>query len=292
VPDRREFIDVTNLIAKMDAWGIDRTCVLALSEHPEGGYLECDTEDVIAACARYPNRLTPFCLIDPRHGNDASFDFGHLLEEYTARGCKGLGEVLPKMDFDDPRCLNLYRQAGKFDLPVLFDMQDGPNSYGLRDDYGLPKMEHALKHCPETVFIGHGPTFWAEISADVPAAERSGYPKGMVTPGGAVPRLMRQYANLWADLSAMSGRNALTRDPAFGLEFLDEFQDKLLFGTDSCRRSDVNQIWPNVALVRDLRATGKLPVEALAKIEWRNAVRLLKLDAVDSDSASREYPSI
>jgi hypothetical protein len=36
VPDRREFIDADNLIAKMDVWGIDITFVLPLSEHPEG----------------------------------------------------------------------------------------------------------------------------------------------------------------------------------------------------------------------------------------------------------------
>ncbi len=68
--DRREFIDVTNLIGKMNAWGIDKTCILPLSEHPEGAYLECDTEDIIAACTRYSDRLIPFCLIDPRYGND------------------------------------------------------------------------------------------------------------------------------------------------------------------------------------------------------------------------------
>lgn len=28
VPKRGEFIDVTNLINKMDAWGIDRACIL------------------------------------------------------------------------------------------------------------------------------------------------------------------------------------------------------------------------------------------------------------------------
>lgn len=277
VPDRREFVDVTSLIAKMDAWGIDLTCILALSEHPEGGYLECDTEDIIAACARYPQRLIPFCLIDPRYGNDPSIDFSHLLEEYAARGCKGVGEFLPKLDFDDPRCLNLYRQAGRFGLPVLFDMQDRPDGYGLRDDLGLPKLEHALQACPETVFIGHGPTFWAEISAEVPADDRSCYPPGPVVPGGAVPRLMRQYANLWADTSATSGYNAFTRDPAFGLEFLEEFQDKLIFGTDSCLRSDTTLLWKGVAFFRDLRAGKKLPESALAKIEWQNCVRLLKL---------------
>ncbi|MCE5241135.1 amidohydrolase family protein [bacterium] len=277
LPDRREFVDVTNLIAKMDAWGLDRTCVLALSEHPEGAYLESDTEDVIGVCAQYPDRLTPFCLIDPRYGNRADMDFTHLLEEYTARGCRGLGELLPKLDFDDPRCLNLYRQAGRFGLPVLFDMQDRPDGYGLRDEFGLPRLQRALQHCPETVFIGHGPTFWAEISGEVPADNRSGYPKGPVAPGGAVPRLMRQYANLWADISAGSGHNALTRDPGVGLEFLDEFQDQLMFGTDSCARRDVNGIYPNVQFVRDLREGRKLSASALQKIEWRNAVRLLGL---------------
>lgn len=277
LPDRREFVDPANLIAKMDAWGIDRTCVLPLSEHPEGGYLECDTEDVIAACARHPDRLVPFCLIDPRCGNRADMDFSGLLEEYKGRGCRGLGEFLPKLDFDDPRCLNLYRQAGRFGLPVLFDMQDRPDGYGVRDDYGLPKLEGALKACPGTVFIGHGPTFWAEISSDVPSGERSGYPKGPVKPGGAVPRLLRAYPNLWADISAGSGHGGITRDPSFGLEFLDEFQDKVLFGTDSCRRSDVSLLLPNVALIRDLRAGGKLAAEALDRIEWRNCARLLGL---------------
>ena len=278
MPDRKEFVDVTNLIAKMDAWEIDITCILALSEHPEGGYLECDTEDIIAACARYPDRLLPFCLIDPRYGNDPAIDFSHLLEEYRARGCKGIGEFLPKLDFDDPRCLNLYRQAGRFDMPVLFDMQDRPEGYGLHDDFGLPKLERALRACPETVFIGHGPTFWAEISGAVPADNRSGYPPGPVTPGGAVPRLMRQFPNLWADTSAHSGYNAFTRDPVFGLEFLDEFQDKMLFGTDSCLRSDVQRTWPGVALFQQLRAEKKLSEETLEKISWQNCARLLKLE--------------
>ncbi len=95
--------------------------------------------------------------------------------------------------------------------------------------------------------------------------------------GGAVPRLMRRHPNLWADTSAGSGNNALTRDPAFALEFLDEFQDKLMFGTDSCKRSDVDRVWPTVATLRDLRANRKLRTEALEKIEWRNAARLLHL---------------
>jgi uncharacterized protein len=277
LPDRREFVDAINLVAKMDAWGIDKTCILALSEHPEGAYLEADTEDILAACARFPDRLIPFCLIDPRYGNHPEMDFTPLLEEYVTRGARGLGELLPKMEFDDPRCLNLYRQAARLSLPVLFDMQDGVNGYGLRDSAGLPRLEHALQTCPETVFVGHGPTFWAEISAEVPADQRVSYPKGPVVRGGAVPRLMRAYPNLWADTSAGSGHNALSRDPSFGLEFMDEFQDRLMFGTDSCRRSDLASGVPNVGFHQRLRQERLLPAAALEKIDWRNAVRLLRL---------------
>jgi predicted TIM-barrel fold metal-dependent hydrolase len=277
VPDRREFMDAASLIVRMDAWGIDIACVLPLSEQPEGAYLECDTEDVLAACGRYPERLVPFCLIDPRYGNRPDADFRPLLNEYKERGCRGVGEVLPKLDFDDPRALNLYRQAGEFEMPVLFDMHDGEWGYGLCDDFGLPKLEHALRACPDTIFIGHGPTFWAEISADVPPAQRSGYPSGPVREGGAVPRLMRRYVNLWADTSAGSGNNALTRDPEFGIAFLDEFQDRLMFGTDSCRRSDVASPYPNVSFFRDVRENRRISGEAADKVAWRNAARLLRI---------------
>lgn len=278
-PDRREFVDVTNLIAKMDAWGIDLSCVLPVSESPECGILDASSSDVAAACARYPDRLIPFCMIDPRCGNRADMDFSQRLEEYKSLGCRGIGEVVAKLEFDDPRCLNLYQQSGKFGLPVLFHLEDRTEGYGLRDTPGLLRMERALRECPHTVFIGHGPTFWAEISGGLSAEDRGcwPYPVGPVKPGGAVPRLMRQYANLCGDISANSGHAALTRDPGFGLEFLEEFQDSLLFGTDSCKRSDVNSTWNTVELFRDLRDSHKLPTEALEKIGWKNCARLLDL---------------
>jgi predicted TIM-barrel fold metal-dependent hydrolase len=276
--DRKEMLDASELITKMDQWGIDRACVLGLSETPEAEYLESDTEDVLRECSHFPRRLIPFCLIDPRFGrNDPSMDFSFLLEEYQARGCRGMGEMLPKMDFDDPRCLNLFRQAGKFRFPIIFDMNDNPVYYGLRDDPGLPRLEHALQACPDTVLVGHGPTFWAEVSGGVSGPDRVGYPKGPVRPGGAVPRLMAHYPNLWADISAGSGHNALSRDPGFGFEFLDEFQDRLMFGTDCCRRSDTAETVPIVGFFAGLRADRRLSEEAWAKVAAGNAMRLLRL---------------
>ncbi len=276
-PDRREMLDANDLVNKMDVWGIDKSCVHCLSEHPEAHYLESDTEDVIAACSKYPERLIPFCLIDPRFGmNDDKMDFSYRLEEYVARGCKGMGEMLPKMYFDDPRCLNLFRQVGEFGLPIIFDMNDSPNHYGLRDDYGLPRLEKALQECPNTVLVGHGPTFWVEISKEVPE-QRVCYTEVPVVPGGAVPRLMEKYEHLWADLSAGSGYNGITRDEQFGLEFLDQFQDKLMFGTDHCSRYIHNPEAPIVDLMKRVREEKLLSEEVCEKIASGNAIRLMGL---------------
>ena len=58
------------------------------------------------------------------------------------------------------------------------------------------------------------------------------YPKGPVTPGGLTDRYLRDYPNMYGDLSAGSGLNALTRDEDFTRDFLKRHQDKLLYGSD------------------------------------------------------------
>lgn len=278
VRDRKEMLDAAELVKKMDEWGIDRCCVHGLSETPEAEYLESDTEDVIRECSHFPTRLIPFCLIDPRFGlNDPKMDFAYLLEEYVARGCKGMGEMLPKLAMDDPRVINLFRQAGKFNLPITIDLNDRENYYALRDDPGLPKLERTLRLCPDTVIVGHGPTFWAEVSGGATNPDRLGYPKGPVKSGGAVPRLMAKCPNLWADISAGSGYNALSRDPGFGTEFLDRFQDKLMFGTDCCTRSATRKECPIVDFFPRLLTEKKIGKKAWDKIAYKNAVRLYKL---------------
>jgi len=104
VLDRREFMDAANLIARMDAWKIDVTCVLPVCG-ALGGAVHGSLHRRRAGGVRvYPRRLIPFCLIDPRFaGTNPRGTFRFLLDEYRARGCKGIGEMLPKLDFDDPR---------------------------------------------------------------------------------------------------------------------------------------------------------------------------------------------
>ena len=89
-----------------------------------------------------------------------------------------------------------------------------------------------------------------------------------------MPKLFRRYANMWGDLSAESGYNALARDHAYAAKFLMEFQDRLLYGTDIC--SAKQKIELPEFLVK-LKNEKKITEEAFHKIARGNAVKLLGL---------------
>ena len=114
--------------------------------------------------------------------------------------------------------------------------------------------------------------FWSAISGDVTEKNWMGYPTGPVTPGGRLGEMLRKYPNLWGEISAGSGNNALVRDPDFGCRFMEEFQDRLLFGTDICRKQ---QEVPQVTTLQNALQAGKLSRTAFEKITHLNAEKLL-----------------
>ena len=267
--------DVNELIAMMDAAGIDRAAVMC-GMNPECSYSYVGPEDVLEACALHPKRLIPFCSLDPRMmTNSADADFRPLLAFYKEAGCRGVGEYVPNLPFDDPLNMNLFRQVEESGLPLTFHIAPGIGGcYGCYDELGLPRLEKVLRECPDLILLGHSQPFWAEISADATEENRNGYPKGKVICGRVV-QLMREYPSLYGDLSAGSGFNAISRDPEFGYRFMEELQDRLLFGTDI---ANVPQELPIVPYFKKLREEKLIPEEAYEKITWKNAHRLLRLD--------------
>ena len=272
-----------NLIARLDEEGIAKAVLLPVCPSPEDcigpGFLTqggMDVREQVLEACRHRDRLIPFGNLDPRWlGNSPSADFGPAFDWFQAQGCKGIGEVTANLPFDDARVINMFRQAGERSLPVLFHgIGFGAGTYGLQDEPGAPRLERLLQEASGTTIIGHGQGFWAEIAAGLTAEAKMTYPKGPITEEGALPRLLRSYPNLYADISAGSGHNALTRDPEYGLRFLDEFQDRLLFGTDVCS-SDPGGCMPHLALLKHLLAEGKLSPSAFEKITSGNAIRLL-----------------
>ncbi len=89
---------------------------------------------------------------------------------------------------------------------------------------------------------------------------------------------MRRYPNVYGDLSAGSGYNAISRDPEFGCWFMNEFQDQLCFGTDTWAVSQMDDrlIWP-ADFMNDALSRGKISQEVFDKIARGNAERVLRL---------------
>jgi hypothetical protein len=65
-PRRSDTLSPEQLVAKMDAWGIDRACVLPLADCPEGWYLHNTTDDVLRACSPSGGPFTPGSERSPR----------------------------------------------------------------------------------------------------------------------------------------------------------------------------------------------------------------------------------
>ena len=254
-----------------------RWAALALpSISPECSWCPQAVQEILLAAERFPDFIIPFMNVDPRqNSNSPDANLSHQIEYYKARGCRGIGEVTANLPFDDPLMENLFKHAEANELPLTFHIAPKQGGYyGIVDRLGLPLLEGALRKFPELKFFGHSQPFWAEISGDLKEEERNTYPKGDVVEGGAVVRLMRKYPNLYGDLSAGSGYNAVSRDPEFGHAFLTDFQDRLLFGTDVC---DPRNETPLIGFLNEAVEQGHIPREVYEKIGWKNAERLLGL---------------
>ncbi len=254
------------LLRWMDANQVAQAVVLPLI-NPESSSYPLTTDFVLRQTENYRDRLIPFCSIDPR----TSYQGGHkglvgMLLKYKEAGCRGFGEHKPGLPIDDPRNLALYRACAEAKLPVLFHLDNLRNT----DKPGLPGLEKALREVPDATLIGHGPGWWASISNGLRQQDLGGYPKGPVQPGGALDTLMEKYANLYGDLSAGSGANAISRDPQFGREFLIRRADRLMFGTDF--------LYPGQNVPQlDLYAKIDLPAEVQNKVFRDNVRQLLGL---------------
>jgi predicted TIM-barrel fold metal-dependent hydrolase len=261
------------IIKMMDDNRVSKAVVLPVVS-PECMYSLVTPEEVLQICSQYPDRFIPFCNVDPRFmTNSPKADFMSLFNAYKELGCKGIGEYFPNIPLDDPLNLNVFRQAEEIGFPIIFHLAaEIGGYYGCYDEPGLPRLEKVLKQFPKLVFLGHSQVFWAEMGSLRNPEERKGYPKGPIPKAGRVVELMRKYPNLHGDLSAGSGYNALARDPEFGYRFLEEFQDRLYWGTDI----DVVPIkLPIVPYFRKLKEDKLIPETAYEKITWKNASKLL-----------------
>ena len=273
-----KLLGAEELLEIQDRLGVGQSVLLPLSA-PEGLTTIRPSEEAKFLVDQYPDRFFWFCNVDPRaHQNAPGSDLVYLLEHYKKLGAKGVGEVSANLYVDDPKMEHFFDACEACDMPILFHLASSPNAgYGIYDDMGLPRIEQVLKNHPKLKLIGHSTDFWSEISGDLTLDQRSIYPKGKVTEGGTIPRLLRQYPNLYCDLSAGSGSNAMMRDPEHAARFMEEFSDRIMYGCD-ITHAGCNFAFEFREFLDNMLDDGKLSPENYKKILRENAIRILKLD--------------
>ena len=219
------------LLTHQRAMGISRTILL-----PAGRPLNIASTHFAAS-----NGLDAKAL-----GNDACYEFARThpknymfganevpdieaavpeIERFVKRGAVVIAEQKFGVDCDSPAMQKIYQLAQKHRVPVLMHWQF------QRYNLGFERFHKMLEKYPKVTFIGHAQTWWGNIDKNH-KDQSVMYPKGPVTPGGLTDRYLADYPNMYGDLSAGSGLNALTRDEDFTRDFLTRHQDKLIYGSD------------------------------------------------------------
>jgi len=184
-------------------------------------------DDVKRFIAQEPTRFAGYSVST----NVSAPDAIKLLTAAVKAGAHGFGEIKYHVAADGPEMQRLYAAAAELDVPITIHFQEVPHTptEGVFNT-GFKRFNKMLEKYPKTTFVGHCDAFWANISADYNNQEA--YPGTPIVPGGITDKWLSDYPNLFADVSANSGNNALTRSPAFTPDFLKRHKDKLFFGSD------------------------------------------------------------
>ncbi|MEX2233243.1 MAG: amidohydrolase family protein [Cyclobacteriaceae bacterium] len=191
------------------------------------------------------------------------------IEKYLKLGAPIIGEQKFGVESDSPEMQKIYELAQSYNVPVLMHWQHGMYNRGFE------RFHKMLEKYPKVNFIGHAQTWWANIDKDH-KDQNVLYPKTKVTAGGITDRLLRDYPNMFGDVSAGSGLNSMLRDEDHARGFLERHQDKLLYGSDC---SDIVGHGPacqgaqTIAAIRRLSPSKKIE----RRILFNNSKKLFRL---------------
>ena len=253
-----------DLVAHQRNMGVDLTVLL-----PAGSRFGLDAgagrnDSVVALTERHPTEFVFFANELPDIPETRA-----VLERYLKAGARGIGEQKFEVACDSAAMRLVYDIARDYAVPVLLHFQHG------RYNTGIERFHAILASYPTVNFIGHAQTWWGNI--DLRHDQAVMYPKAPVTSGGISDRLLSDYPNVYGDLSAGSGLNAMLRDEEHARGFLERHQDRLLWASDC---NDAVGQGPDCIGSQGLATVRRLAPDAtaVAKILSRNAASLLGLD--------------
>jgi predicted TIM-barrel fold metal-dependent hydrolase len=250
------------MLKHQETMGITKTILL-----PAGKWYDLEAgatgnERVWEIVRRYPDKYICFANEVPSEP-----EAREVIEKYLKMGARGIGEEKFFIDCTGKEMSLLCDIAQAYHVPILMHFQH--ERYNVNFD----QFYRTLERYPKVNFIGHAQTWWSNI--DLKEEQPVLYPKWKVTAGGWTDRYLRDYPNMYGDMSAGSGLNAMKRDEDHAREFLKRHQDKLLFGSDC---SDHLGSGPKCLGAQQIAEIKKLaPPGIQKKIFWDNAAKIIKL---------------
>jgi predicted TIM-barrel fold metal-dependent hydrolase len=251
------------LIAHQRTMGIAKTVLLPSGRMFGLAASAGGNETVLAIVRKYPGEYYFFANELPDIPETRA-----TIEKYLKLGGIGIGEQKFPVDADSKPIDRIAEIARDYNVPILMHFQH--QAYNL----GIERFHRVLQRHPKVNFIGHAQTFWGNI--DKSHEQPVMYPKTKVTPGGITDRLLADYPNMFADLSAGSGLNAFLRDEEHGREFIRRHQDKLIYGSDC---SDAIGQGPKCSGSQQIESMRRLAGDPkiLRKLFWENATRIMRI---------------
>jgi predicted TIM-barrel fold metal-dependent hydrolase len=253
------------LIAHQHTMGVTRTVLLPAGSKYGLAVGAGGNESVVALARRRPELFLFFANEVPDLPGARQ-----EMEKYLKAGAIGIGEQKFPVDCDSPAIHMAAEVAEEFGVPVLLHFQHA--TYNM----GIERFHTVLEKHPKVSFIGHAQTWWGNIDRNHDQTVL--YPKTKVTPGGITDRLLADHPNMYGDLSAGSGLNALLRDEEHARKFLARHQDQLMYGSDCDDRAGEGAKCSGsqcLAAIRRLAPGG----EIVSKILHGNATRVLRISA-------------
>lgn len=237
-------IPPAEVVSHLDQANVKKVVVLT------GGWGEKLQQVLDRTVKLYPDRFLVFTQMDWSKINDPNFSAEMVaqLDDAVKRGARGLkvlkdwglgvrdasGKLVP---IDDPRMDPVWEECGRLGIPVAIHSTD-PEAFFTPTDakneryeelmhnpswsfYGsdfpsktalLDQRNHVIAKHPRTIFIALHVANWPE-NLDV------------------VSDWLRKYPNMYVEFGAREAE--LGREPRRAAQFFNEFQDRILFGTDA-----------------------------------------------------------
>ncbi|MGC1384621.1 MAG: amidohydrolase family protein [Candidatus Acidiferrales bacterium] len=237
-------IPVDQLVQSMDAVNVRKVVILT------GGWgasLQAVLDNTVK---KYPDRFIVFAQMDWSKVNDPNFsqEMVAQLDDAVKRGARGL-KVLKDLGLgvrdangkflrvDDPRLDPVWEECGRLGIPVFIHVTD-PEAFFTPIDGNNERYEE-LKMNPSWSFYGHRFPSKQEILNErnrvierhphttFVALHVANWPENL----DAVSGWLDQYPNMMVEFGAREAE--LGRQPRRAFQFFQDYQDRIMFGTDS-----------------------------------------------------------